>query len=69
MSTRHSLNASVRLRHNTAVQLVAAGFDHVIAYDAAQQFVSWGNNDYGCGVIPSELTASSVPVVGTRCGN
>lgn len=53
---------------HTAVQLVAAGFDHVIAYDAAQQFVSWGNNDYGCGVIPSELTASSVPVVALAAG-
>ncbi|MFM7677820.1 MAG: helicase HerA domain-containing protein, partial [Roseiflexaceae bacterium] len=53
---------------HTAVQLVAVGFDHVIAYNATQQFVSWGGNDHDSGVIPAELAATSVPIVALAAG-
>ncbi len=43
-----------------AIQLVACGFDHVIACTTDNQFVSWGKNDQNCGVAPSELATQQI---------
>jgi hypothetical protein len=42
------------------IQLVACGFDYVIAYDALQRFVTWGSNDHQCREIPPELMSRKV---------
>jgi hypothetical protein len=46
------------VHHN--IQLLACGFDHVIAYDADQCFVTWGANDHQCRDVPSILNRCKV---------